>query len=88
MKKLVLLLAVIVGMTFTACKKDDNFNPAFYTPVVGATIQTVQTAWGLPTSIGGTTYNDAGQQVITHFYPAKKATIVYVDGKVDKVYWQ
>lgn len=87
MKKTLLLLVTAVALTVTACKKEE-FNPHNYTPAVGHTIQTVQLAWGLPTSIGATSYNDKGQQVIVHFYTNKRATVTYVDGKIDRIDWQ
>ena len=87
MKKTLLLALTAVALTVTACKKE-AFNPHNYTPAVGHTVQIVQLAWGLPTSIGGTSYNSKGQQVIVHFYPNKRATVTYVDGKIDKIDWQ
>lgn len=87
MKRKLLVLLTVVALGFTACKKDE-FNPHNYTPTVGHSIQTVQTAWGLPQSIGGTTYNDKGEQVVLHFYPSMRATITFVNGKISKIEWQ
>ena len=87
MKTKLLTLAIVALLGLASCKKE-SFNPHRYTPAVGHAIQTVQLAWGLPQSIGGTSYNDKGQQVIIHFYPNMRATVTYVDGKVSRIDWQ